>query len=102
MGTWSGTPLDVTLAAACEFQIETRPGWESIGLLDAQDRVVDISFDDHNFELHRRDLEIGDDRRTKNAFTSETAVTIQLARHDGTVERRPIQLVPGRPNLIRL
>jgi RNA polymerase sigma factor (sigma-70 family) len=99
---WSGGALDVVLAGACEFQLEGNLTWQNIELRDAQDRAVPIEGDNPNIGGARDALEVGDAGRTKPAVTSEVVASIVLLRQGGRLERRAIQLVPGRKNVIRL
>jgi len=102
LAPWSGADLDVTLGALCELQLEGDLTWRSIEFRDAQGAVIDVLDDDPHFLRRRTRLSIGPDGRTEPVSVDELATAVALLGRDGRLVTRPIRLVAGRRNVVRL
>src|SRR5690606_39409176 len=102
LAPWSGADLDVTLGALCELQREGDLTWRSIEFRDAQGAVIDVLDDDPHFLRRRTRLSIGPDGRTEPVSVDELATAVALLGRDGRLVTRPIRLVAGRRDVVRL
>jgi protocatechuate 3,4-dioxygenase beta subunit len=94
--------IEIAVSARCHFKIEcgSKDFADSLAALDAGGEHMQLSEVGANGETTRDSFEIVDGRSTTLAVASE-ARTLVLSKGEKKVLRVPLDLVPGRLNLIR-